>query len=28
VFPAPQGKRGVAKLYDAAELADWEAGRR
>jgi hypothetical protein len=27
-FPASLDKRGTAKLYDAAELAKWDAGRR
>lgn len=28
VFPAHRGLRGLAKLYDPVELADWDAGRR
>lgn len=28
VFPAHKGLRGLARLYDAAELEDWGAGRR
>lgn len=28
VFPAHRGLRGLAKLYDPAELAAWDAGRR
>jgi len=28
VFPVQKGKRGPAPLYDAVELADWDAGRR
>ena len=28
VFPVAQGKRGLAKLYDAADLADWVGVRR